>query len=94
LSDREFQVYTAMSDSERDVSLVNGDRERQAVAPARSRWIAPRKLTVGGKSLEAFPRQFRGEIAEILVYNRSLGTAERRGVESYLGRKYGLPVRE
>jgi hypothetical protein len=31
---------------------------------------------------------FRGDIAEVLVYNRVLSDSERRGVESYLNQKY------
>ncbi|NBC16421.1 MAG: hypothetical protein GVY18_03790, partial [Bacteroidetes bacterium] len=33
---------------------------------------------------------FEGVIAEVLVYSRSLGRAERSAVENYLGLKYGL----
>ncbi len=33
---------------------------------------------------------FGGEVAEILVYNRSLSTAERQSAEAYLASKYGI----
>ncbi len=34
----------------------------------------------------------KGEIAEILVYDRALTAAERQEAESYLGKKWGLPA--
>jgi hypothetical protein len=33
---------------------------------------------------------FVGELAEVILYDRALGTEERRSVESYLLRKYGV----
>lgn len=35
---------------------------------------------------------FEGEIAEILIYNRSLSTNERKNVEDYLAFRYGITV--
>ena len=35
---------------------------------------------------------FPGQIAEILIYNRAVGEAERQSIERYLSEKYKLPV--
>jgi hypothetical protein len=39
---------------------------------------------------EAATLAFGGEIAEVLIYNRALGTSERESVSQYLGVKYGF----
>jgi len=39
---------------------------------------------------EAASLAFGGEIAEVLIYNRALGTGERESVSQYLGVKYGF----
>lgn len=36
---------------------------------------------------------FRGDVAEAIVYNRTLSDAERQGIESHLGDKYAIPLR-
>ena len=51
--------------------------------------------TLGTLSVGAVPKlAFGGEIAEVLVYNRSLTNPERDGVRGYLGARYGLFVIE
>ena len=52
----------------------------------------PRTFTVGSKSLEAFPRQFNGDVAEVIVYNTPLSDSDRQRVESYLIAKYGIDM--
>jgi hypothetical protein len=37
-------------------------------------------------------RNYGGDVAEIIIYSRLLSSAERRSVESYLGRKWGITV--
>ena len=50
---------------------------------------------LGTLSVGAVPKlAFGGEIAEVLVYNRSLTNPERDGVRGYLGARYGLFVIE
>lgn len=34
----------------------------------------------------------QGDIGEVLLYNQALGAADRQGVETYLGEKYGLSI--
>jgi hypothetical protein len=36
---------------------------------------------------------FRGDVAEAIVYDRTLSEAERQGLESHLGEKYAIPLR-
>jgi len=49
-------------------------------------------VRIGGGTYTGGPRHFAGPIAEVLVYDRVLSDAERPRVETYLGKKYGLPV--
>jgi len=35
---------------------------------------------------------FKGDIAEMIIYNRGLTTTERSGIEAYLGSKYGIAL--
>ncbi len=47
------------------------------------------KTAIGGHQAAAY---FKGDIGEVLVYNRSLSTPERRSLEAYLGTKWGLTI--
>ncbi|NBC17018.1 MAG: hypothetical protein GVY18_06840, partial [Bacteroidetes bacterium] len=47
------------------------------------------RVYLGGFSA-SYSAYYSGELAEVLVYNRSLGIAERTAVENYLGLKYGI----
>lgn len=47
------------------------------------------KTAIGGYLSTAY---FKGDIGEVLVYNRSLSTPERRSLEAYLGTKWGLTI--
>jgi len=45
-----------------------------------------------GNCTAPFARPFNGAIAEVLIYNRALNSAERLGVENYLSQEYGIAV--
>jgi hypothetical protein len=48
-----------------------------------------RPLRIGTRD-DSFTR-FKGDMAELVIYNRGLSAAERRSLERYLTEKYGLP---
>jgi hypothetical protein len=43
-----------------------------------------------GSRASAWQEGFQGDIAEVIIYNQALSTAERQSVESYLANKYSL----
>ena len=58
-------------------------------------WVpanATRSLNYIGKSYFPGDGLFQGEIAEILLYNRTLTAGEQTVVRSYVAQKYGLPI--
>jgi hypothetical protein len=54
--------------------------------------VEPRRFAVGGRAREASPRNFNGQIAEILIYNRVLKDDERRTAEESLAQKYDIAL--
>lgn len=64
------------------VQDTNGSTQNPAAAPSNYRVGA---LFGGFYSLD-------GDIAEIIIYDSSLGTTDRDAVEAYLGTKYGITV--
>ncbi len=67
---------------------ANG-RQRDAETNQGPIQAAANRTYLGAFS-ESFGGYFEGDIAEVLVYSRSLGRAERTAVENYLGHKYRL----
>lgn len=50
-------------------------------------------LYLGKNAITATPTPyFSGHIGEIIIYDRSLKTEERKAVESYLGKKWGIAI--
>ena len=45
---------------------------------------------IGGTRYSIYPTAYKGDIAEVLIYNRALSDTERRTVEQYLANKYNL----
>ena len=82
------QLCVAVARSASDIDLVTDgslvNRTNGSGWPSRS------GTTVGS---EPTPLQYHnGDIAEVVVYNRALAAGERRKLERYLGRKYGIGV--
>ena len=48
-------------------------------------------MYIGGTGT-SYDEFWNGDVAEIIVYNRALSDAERKSVEDYLGKKYGLTL--
>ncbi len=51
-----------------------------------------RGYCLGGQKLDQPQSGYDGQIAEVMVYNRALSSAERRSLVAYLRRKYELDV--
>lgn len=54
--------------------------------------VASRSLNYLGRSYWSQDQLFQGEIAEVLLYNRTLSYAERAAVHSYVSQKYSLTI--
>mgnify|MGYP001444608406 CR=1 FL=1 len=92
LSTTDFQVFTAVETRGVEASTyLNGGNEKTGAEPYNY-LSEPNYLTVGNKSLDRYPRQFNGDIAEILFYNKALGASEKGLVETYLSEKYGITL--
>ena len=89
LSSNMFQVFSYVSDIWYANSYLNGTNPSFGLLSAPS-YSDPNYLTIGNKSLEAFPMEFKGDIAEIIVYNQALPQAERQAVETSLFAKYAM----
>jgi hypothetical protein len=73
-------IYSARQPS----IYLNGTLVRVGLASVRTNVFAPREI--GGDSYGFF----NGDIAEILIFNRSLSDSERGVVETYLNNKYAI----
>ena len=89
-------VYELIAAKEGVRGWVNG---LAWLGPLQNGWTGTfaAQTTVGrfriGRHGGSVPQFFAGDMAELLVYERVLGEAERRAVEDYLGAKWGIPVR-
>lgn len=70
----------------RPAIYLQGTLARTGLSSPRAAVLAPVQIGAGPYGA------FRGELAELLVYGRSLPDGERRAVEEYLARKYGLKL--
>ncbi|HAB16097.1 MAG TPA: hypothetical protein DCE44_06575 [Verrucomicrobiales bacterium] len=82
----DFTVVTVVYDLKRPRLYLAGALAREGMASPRDYVTAP--LEIGSGAYGAFG----GDIAEILMFDRALSDAERRGVEAGLGVKYALPL--
>lgn len=71
-------------------TFADGHRQSEARADGAP---AVRLLDPKIGSINLGEKAFRGEIAEVLVYDRALGDADRRQTEDYLMEKWGIPPR-
>jgi len=93
LSSEAYQIYSNVYAANTSISVyLNGGNRLHQTGIATTFWSEPNYFTVGSKSLEAYPRQFNGDIAEVIVYDIAASDAERQAVESYLITKYGLDL--
>jgi PKD repeat protein len=93
LSSTAYQVFTDVYDNNISyTSYLNGINGVQSTSFSAISWTEPSFFSVGSKSLEAFARQFNGDVAEVIVYNTPLSDTDRRKVEDYLIGKYGIAI--
>lgn len=64
-------------------------RNGAALTSSTTATAAPSGISIGGWPTSEFTQ---ADVAEVIVYDRLLGTDERRAVETYLGAKWGLIV--
>lgn len=84
------RIYVAQFNNASSFLRLNGTQGSNVTAGTN----ALTGLTIGARfDGAAAPSGFmEGDIAEVILYNRALSTAEMRKIERYLGRKYGLAV--
>lgn len=80
------QVTTLKLDTSTGFSAVNGTQMSQGFSNSTLGGI-----TMGRHGGGSFPFN-TGDIAEIIVYDSALSTANREAVEDYLGTKYGITI--
>ncbi len=68
---------------------INGVSSATASAVNRSGVETADSITIG-RAAKTSTEYMNGDIAEILVYNRALGTAERTSIETYLNKKWNV----
>ncbi len=72
------------------VSYINGAASGNAANPLSSISSDSSALAIGrGRTVT---RYFKGYISEIIMYNKALTKEERKSVEKYLGKKWGIAV--
>ena len=81
----QVQILSAIKSGTAATSWVNGSVHGVTSVPAQMMGGAS-ALAVGNATAPYYG--FRGEIAEILVYNRALNSAERQSIEAALAAKY------
>lgn len=79
-------LFTKLSTNTGISFRLNGSNGASISPPTKPAATGPFKL--GSYGVNTNP--MNGEIAEIMVYNRSLTTAERTSIENYLKAKYGF----
>lgn len=89
-------TYTANTASginfwQNGTSIVAGTADTTNNSPSLSP-TSTDYLYLGKNGVTATPTYFSGYIGEIIIYDRSLKTEERRAVESYLGKKWGIAI--
>jgi len=67
---------------------INGVLDQQALMDITPQWVTP---SLGVKAPELMG-QYVGEIGEVLVLDQQIAPSQRRAIESYLGKKWGIQV--
>jgi len=84
-----FSLHCTRVDSETMRTYLNGDLQGSGQAPQPNE--TDQTVWIGRQGLESVGFGFyKGDIAEIIVYDRALDDEERTKVEGYLQRKYGI----
>ncbi len=84
----DWRVVTFIKDGALQLAYLDGTEVgSDLVADTLNQPVA--SLTLGGNTV-AGSAAFWGNVAEVMVFNRALGEADRKDVEASIGRRYGL----
>ena len=86
-------LSTAYADAVSSVNRLNGNPDNTIPIPGPGDFTAGTdKIVIGNENLINLPAQV--DIAEAIIYNRTLTAAERNKIESYLAVKYGFTLNQ
>jgi hypothetical protein len=72
---------------------LNGGSAAEATAPANTTVLSGYPGAALGKTnTNAADKYHNGDLAEIIIFKRALTTEERRSIETYLSKKYGITL--
>ncbi len=96
VSDNVFQEFGVVQQGGAAYASTAVTLLRNGVALGQGQCFVPRILDRSsnfiGKSSNGGDAHFKGDIAEIIVYNRALSETERQGIEAYLSDKYDMQI--
>ena len=81
-----YAVMSLVISSSNSVALYQSGWQVGTADPTNQLGGSPNNLTIGSTGIYTF----KGEVAEIIIYNRALSISERGRVEKYLDSKWGL----
>lgn len=81
-----WALLTVTYDAKRPTISVQGSTVRNGVGSPRAQVTAPTEIGAGSYGA------FSGDLAEVLMFDRPLTEAERRGLERWLADKYSIPL--
>ena len=82
-----WHVVTVTRSSGNQEGFLDGGQNSRAGGDT-SDWSGPRLMAIGNIVNNAFSRQYNGDIAELIIFDRKLSDGQRRVVELYLNLKY------
>lgn len=85
-------VYSATYDGAHGTYYTNGTSGTPLVMSGNMDYTGVTDFYIGQTTGTAAGRTLTGDIAEVILYSTTLSTINRRRLEKYLGRKYGLTV--
>lgn len=84
--DNNWHIHTVINNNNAGEYFFDGVSEGTTTLDRTTGFAS--SYQIGGQG--AFTRWFRGNVSELVIYNRALSTAERQDVERYLSDKWGL----
>jgi hypothetical protein len=88
VSDSNWNIWAALFNGASSEFWINGASEASGGAGASN----PDGITVGTRYLADATSAWDGDVAEVIIYDPSLSTADRQQVEQYLSTRWGITL--